>query len=151
MTIRVPGVVKALVVLAALAVPAAAADKESLHAAIQGRWHADNKSVAEQVPGWKTMSAKQRETVLAILPPLDFEITADRIVLKAPGNGDPDEPLPYTINGVDGQTLKLTGKDTSGEQKTFTIEVVGPDAIVMTSPDGAPLHLARVKPESPKP
>jgi hypothetical protein len=143
--------VKLLAVVAALAVPARAADKESLHAAIQGRWHADNKAVAEQVPGWKTMSAKQRETVLAILPPLDFEITADRIILKAAGNGEPDEPLPYTINGVEGQKLKLTGKDASGEQKPFTIEVAGPDAIVMTSAEGAALRLARVKPESPRP
>jgi hypothetical protein len=96
------------------------------------------------------MSAKQRETVLAILPPLDFEITADRIVLKAADKADPDEPLPYTVNGAEGQKLKLTGKDTSGETKTFTIEVVGPDAIVMTSPDGAPLKLARVKPDAGK-
>lgn len=147
---RFPRFVETLVLLAVVAVPAAAADKESLHTAIQGRWHADNKSVAEQVPGWKTMSPKQRETVLAILPPLDFEITADRIVLKATGTDDPDEPLAYTIAGVEGQKLKLTGKDASGEQKTFTVEVLGPDLIEMTSPDGAPLRLARVPKDAPK-
>ena len=148
---RFPRFVETLVLLAVMAAPAAAADKESLHTAIQGRWHADNKTVAEQVPGWKTMSPKQRETVLAILPPLDFEITADRIVLKATSADDPDEPLVYSIAGMEGQKLKLTGKDASGEQKTFTVEVLGPDLIEMTSPDGAPLRLARVPKDASKP
>jgi len=77
--------------------------------------------------------------------------TADRIVLKAASTDDPDEPLAYTIAGVEGRKLKLAGKDTSGELKTFTVEVLGPDLIEMTSPDAAPLRLARVPKDASKP
>jgi hypothetical protein len=135
----------------ALAAPAAAADRAALHAAIQGRWHADNKQVAEQVPGWKDMSADQRGSVMAMLPILNFEITADRIVWKATSPDEEDEPLAYTIAGVEGAKLKLSGRNSEGEQKTFTLEVLGPDTLRLTSPDAPSLRLQRDVAASPPP
>jgi hypothetical protein len=146
------GVRQGLVLVVALAGAFAfAADTAALHSAIQGRWRADNKSVAEQVPGWKGMTAKQRETVLAVIPPLNFEITADHVILKATSPDDQDEPLAYTITGAEGQSLKLIGKDQSGETKPFTIEVLGADALKMTSTEGPALRLDRVPPGQPSP
>ena len=141
----------AALLAAALAAPAAAADRSALHAAIQGRWHADNKQVAEQVPGWKDMTADQRGSVMAMLPVLNFEITADRIVWKATSPEDQDEPLNYTIAGVEGAKLKLSGRNQEGEQKAFTLEVLGPDTLRLTSPDAPSLRLQRDPPASPSP
>ena len=148
-----PGRHSAALLLAALlaAAPAAAADRAALHAAIQGRWHADNKQVAEQVPGWKDMTAAQRGSVMAMIPPLNFEITADRIVWKATGPDDQDEPLTYTISAVEGSKLKLSGRNADGEQKTFTLEVLGPDTLKLTSPDAPSLRLEREPAPSPSP
>lgn len=129
----------------------AAPDPAALHAAIQGRWRADSKSLAEQVPGWKTMNARQRETVLAVLPPMNFEITADRIVLKASGRDEQDEPVTYAITGMEGRTLKLGATDAEGEKKVVTVEVLGPDLIQLKSAESPPLRLTRVPAESPKP
>lgn len=139
----------ALLLCALLAAPAAAADRAALHAAIQGRWRADNRQVAEQVPGWKDMTAAQRGTVMAMIPALNFEITADRIVWKATGPDDQDEPLAYTITGAEGSKLKLSGRNADGEQKSFTIEVLGPDTLKLTSPDAPSLRLEREPAASP--
>jgi hypothetical protein len=144
MTTRNIGAALLLGVLAASS--AAAADRAALHAAIQGRWRADNKQVAEQVPGWKDMNAAQRGSVMAMIPPLNFEITADRIVWKATGPEDQDEPLTYTIAGVEGSRLKLNGRNVDGEQKSFTLEVLGPDTLKLTSPDAPSLRLEREPP-----
>lgn len=135
----------------ALQVAAAAPDTAALHAAIQGRWRADSRSLAEQVPGWKTMSARQRETVLAILPPMNFEITADRIVLKASGRDEQDEPVTYTITKADGRKLDLAATDGAGEKKRITVEVLGPDLLQLSSPDSPPLRLTRAPADPPKP
>ena len=145
----------ALLAGALAATPALAADRAALHAAIQGRWRADNKQVAEQVPGWKDMTAAQRGSVMAMIPPLNFEITADRIVWKATGPDDQDEPLTYTIAGADGTKLKLSGRNADGEQNSFTLEVLGPDTLKLTSPDAPSLRLEReaaaVPPPAPSP
>ena len=130
---------------------AAGADTGSLHDAIQGRWRADTKALAEQVPGWKTMSPRQRETVLAILPPMNLEITADRIVLKASGPGEQDEPATYAITGAEGRKLKLATTDAAGEKKTLTVEMPGPDLLILTPAEGPPLRLLRIRPEPSKP
>jgi hypothetical protein len=141
----------ALLAGALAAAPALAADRAALHAAIQGRWRADNKQVAEQVPGWKDMTAAQRGSVMAMIPPLNFEITADRIVWKATGPDDQDEPLTYTIAGADGSRLKLSGRNADGEQKSFTLEVLGPDTLKLTSPDAPSLRLEREAAAAPPP
>ena len=141
-----------LILLAlALQSPAPVPDAASLHGSIQGRWRADGKALAEQVPGWKTMSPRQRETVLAIFPPMNFEITADRIVLKASGQGEQDEPVTYTVAGSEGKKLKLAVTDAAGEKKTVTVELLGPDLIQMSSPESPPLRLNRVPAEPPRP
>lgn len=140
-------IVLALALQAAAAVPGAA----SLHGAIQGRWRADSKALAEQVPGWKTMNARQRETVLAIFPPMNFEITADRIVLKAAGQGEQDESVSYTLAGTEGKKLRLAVTDAAGEKKTVTVEVLGPDLILMSSPGSPPLRLNRAPADPPRP
>ena len=149
MTTRNIGAALLLGVLAAGS--AAAADRAALHAAIQGRWRADNKQVAEQVPGWKDMNAAQRGSVMAMIPPLNFEITADRIVWKATGPEDQDEPLTYTIASVEGSRLKLNGRNVDGEQKSFTLDVLGPDTLKLTSPDAPSLRLERDPPSQPPP
>jgi hypothetical protein len=141
----------AAALLAALGAVAAHADTASLHTAIQGRWRADNRQVAEQVPGWKEMTAAQREKVLAVIPPLDFEITAAKIVWKAASPGDQDEPLTYKVVGAQDRTLKLSGTNADGEKKDFTIEVLGPDALKLSSPEAPSLRLERVVSASPSP
>jgi hypothetical protein len=143
---------RGLALAAALAaLPVAAAETAALHAAIQGRWRADNKQVAAQAPGWKDMTPAQRQKVLAVIPPLNFEITSDRIVWKATGPDEQDDRLTYTITGVDGRTLKLNGKNADGEQKAFTIEVLGPDALALSSAEAPSLRLDRVGVASPSP
>jgi hypothetical protein len=135
----------------ALQAAAAGADTAALHAAIQGRWRADVRALAEQVPGWKSMSPRQRETVLAILPPMIFEITADRIVLEAAGPGEEDEPVRYTVSGSEGRKLRLDATDAAGEKKRVSVEVLGPDLVQLTSAEGPPLRLNRVRPDPPTP
>jgi hypothetical protein len=131
----------------------AAADQASLHKTIQGRWRADGKSIAEQTPQWKTMTEKQREVVLSLVPSLEFDISATRIVFLAPTKEDKDETLAYTVLGLEGQKLKLSGRDPTGEEKPFTIEVVDPDTLHLAVPDAPVFKLVRVKatPASPRP
>jgi hypothetical protein len=88
---------------------------------------------------------------MAMIPALNFEITADRIVWKATSPEDQDEPLTYTIAGVDGSKLKLSGRNADGEQKSFTLEVLDPDTLKLTSPDAPSLRLEREIPASPAP
>jgi hypothetical protein len=97
------------------------------------------------------MTAAQRGSVMSMIPPLNFEITADRIVWKATGPADQDEPLTYTIAGVDGSKLKLNGRNVDGDQKSFTLEVLGPDTLRLTSPDAPSLRLEREPAASPSP
>jgi hypothetical protein len=142
--------VLAVAVLAAAS--AAAADQATMHKSIQGRWRADSRSIAEQTPEWKNMTAEQRSLALSLVPSLEFEIGPTRIVFLAPGKEDKDEPLDYTVVGVDGQKLKLKGKDATGSEKAFTIEVAGPDTLHLAVPDAPVFTLVRVKPSaSPSP
>ena len=140
----------ALGVLVAAAA-AAAADQATLAKTMQGRWRADSTSIAEQTPQWKTMTPEQREIVLGMVPTLEFDISATRIVFRAPTPEDKDEPLDYKVLGAEGQKLKLSGKDATGNEKTFTIEVAGPDTLYMAVPDAPVFKLVRVKPASPAP
>ena len=144
--------VKAVLAGSVLAAAAAGADQAELARTIQGRWRADSKSIAEQTPEWKTMTPGQRELALSMVPTLHFEIGATRIVFLAPTKEDKDDPLDYKVLGVEGQKLKLSGKDSTGAEKTFTIEVAGPDTLHLAVPDAPVFTLVRVKTTpSPKP
>jgi hypothetical protein len=145
------GKAKAGLAVGVLVATAAWADQATLAKTMQGRWRADSASIAEQTPEWKTLTPAQREIVLGMVPTLEFEISATRILFKAPTKEDKDEPLDYTVVGVEGRKLKLSGKDATGNEKTFTIEVAGPDTLYMAVPDAPVFKLVRVKPASPAP
>jgi hypothetical protein len=147
-TLNAPLRAAALVLAAAL--PALAADSASLHKSIQGRWRADPRSVAEQTPEWKGMTEDQRAKALSMIPTLEFDISATRIVFLAPGTEDKDEPLDYRVLGAEGRKLKLTGRDATGAEKPFTIEVAGADTLHLAVPDAPVFKLVRVK-SSPRP
>lgn len=143
--------VKAGLAVGVLVAAAAWADQAALARTMLGRWRADSTSIAEQTPEWKTLTPAQREIVLGMVPTLEFEISATRILFKAPTKEDKDEPLDYKVLGAEGQKLKLSGKDATGNEKTFTIEVAGPDTLYMAVPDAPVFKLVRVKPAAPKP
>ena len=141
----------ALTPAAAVAQPPAM-DREALHKAMQGRWQADKRKVAESDPEWKTRSAEQRKLLLELMPEMSFEFTATRLTLLAEG-GDEARHFDYKVVGAKDRTLRLRGRAPDETQdEEINVEVVDEHTLRMTrDSDQTVFWLQRVKPASPPP